>query len=89
MWFAAGWGNSEKIAHKHYLQVTDEHFQEAAVVDEKSAAKSGAEAVQNTVQQPVARSRTQQQETRQPVVGSGVVRDASLDCKALREVEAP
>ena len=35
-------GNSEAVARKHYLQVTDEHFERAA--------KGGAEAVQNPVQ---------------------------------------
>lgn len=37
-------GNSERIADRHYLQVTDEHFD--------SAAKSGAFALQNAVQTP-------------------------------------
>src|SRR5436190_12956284 len=37
-------GNSEQVARKHYLQVTDEHFARAA--------KTRTDAVQNPVQQP-------------------------------------
>ena len=39
-------GNSPKVAHRHYLQVTDEHFEQA---------------VQNPVQHPAASSRTESQ----------------------------
>ena len=39
-------GNSERIADRHYLQVTDEHFETAA----GGAAKSDANALQNAVQ---------------------------------------
>ena len=39
-------GNSEPVAAKHYLQVTDEHFEQA---------------VQNPVQHPAAASRNEQQ----------------------------
>jgi hypothetical protein len=40
--FVTAWlGNSPAVAARHYLQVTDEHFESAAV----GGAKSGAEAV--------------------------------------------
>ncbi len=41
-------GNSEKVANKHYLQVTDEHFEIAAGMKSESPC----EALQNAVQQP-------------------------------------
>ena len=47
-------GNTERIAAKHYLQVTDDYFERAA--------KSGALALQNPVQQPAALSRTESPE---------------------------
>lgn len=53
-------GNSQPVAVKHYLQVTDEHFARAA----KGGAKSGAKAVQNPVQQTAARHRTETQKRR-------------------------
>jgi hypothetical protein len=40
-------GNTEAIAMKHYLQVTDAHFEPAAKGAAKSAAKSAAIATQN------------------------------------------
>jgi integrase len=48
-------GNSQPVAVKHYLQVTEDHFARAL----KSAAKSDALPVQNPVQQPAARCRTE------------------------------
>ena len=46
-------GNSQLVAMKHYLQVTDEHFERASRID--------AEAVQNPVQQPTVSPRTDSQ----------------------------
>jgi hypothetical protein len=46
-------GNSEPIAAKHYLQLTDGHFEKALT--------TGAEAVQNPVQELHARGRTASQ----------------------------
>jgi hypothetical protein len=45
-------GKSGKTARKHYLQVTDEHFQEATLADEKIAAKSGAVGAQTAPSDP-------------------------------------
>jgi integrase len=49
-------GNSPKIAAKHYLQVTDEHFDKAL--------QKAVHAVQNPVQHPAADSRSEPQKTR-------------------------
>jgi len=43
-------GNSAQVARKHYLQITDEHFEQAA----NGAAESSAVALQKAVQQPAA-----------------------------------
>lgn len=66
-------GNTPRIALKHYLQVTDADFEQAS----KSGAKSGAEAVQNTVQQPSADSRTDRPETTQALDSSRACADSS------------
>jgi integrase len=53
-------GNTERVASKHYLQVTDDHFARAA----QGGAKSGAPVVQNPVQHPAARDRRESHETK-------------------------
>ncbi len=69
-------GNSEAVATKHYLQVTDEHFERA----------SASEAVQNPVQQPAATSRTPPQaetaESEKPYVCSSL-RDSATPCEPM------
>jgi len=71
-------GNSPAVARKHYLQVTEEHFEQAAMRTE-----SGTRAAQNPAQQPAASSRTVSQAiegvTRIPAETLG-------NCNALREV---
>lgn len=62
-------GNSARVATAHYLQVTEDHF--------KRAAKSGARALQNPVQQPAASSCTD----RQPIAELAVP-TADLPCAA-------
>ena len=47
-------GNSQQVAQKHYLQVTDDHYQRAVT----AGAKSGAQVVHNPAQQAHATSRT-------------------------------
>ena len=54
-------GNSQPVAAKHYLQVTDEHFEQAARGAESGAADAGA--LQNPVQQAHAHSRTSSHKT--------------------------
>ena len=65
-------GNTAKVAAKHYLQVTDDHFERGA--------KSGAASVQNPVQQGVAPLRMDSQESTQPVTGCGPMRDGAKVC---------
>src|SRR5262249_37613010 len=73
-------GNTEMIAAKHYLQVTDDYFRLAT--REVGAAKSGAEALQNPVQQGAAPSGTDSQETTEalpepgfPLISSGIIEE--------------
>ena len=47
-------GNSPQVARKHYLQMTDEHFERAL----EGGAKSGADVAQKQAQHPHARGRT-------------------------------
>jgi hypothetical protein len=63
-------GNSALIAAKHYLQVTDGDFERAA--------KSGAVALQNPVQQPAAPSRTDSQESSEVLAACDPVRDGAI-----------
>jgi integrase len=57
----AWFGNSQRVALRHYLQVTDDDFERAI----GGGAESGAKAVQNTVQQPAAPESSDEQETTQ------------------------
>ena len=66
-------GNSRPVAMKHYLQVTDEHFERAA---------RSIEAVQNPVQQSAARSRNASQ-------ALNVEIDKSLNFGSLRNGATP
>ena len=65
-------GNSQQVAQKHYLQVTDDHYQRAVT----AGAKSGAQVVHNPAQQAHAPSRrdspTGQGDGQQAVVPSEV-----------------
>lgn len=56
-------GNSQQVARKHYLQVTDEHYARAQQPASESGAKSDARATQNPAQQPHAGPRTDKQHT--------------------------
>ncbi len=74
-------GHAARIAQKHYLQVTDDHFERAA--------KSGAVAVQNAVQQPAARSRTEAAESTQLGGDSDVVLARAAPCETVQDRKAP
>lgn len=73
-------GNSESVARKHYLQLTDEHFERAVRSESESSkraaesgavgAQSGADALHFPVQQPAAELRNQ---TQKPLTESGVM----------------
>jgi len=78
-------GNTAMIAVKHYLQVTDDYFERAA----KSAANSDAPNVQNPVQQPAARSRT---DRRDPPEGGGATDVALVGagvCEVVQDARMP
>lgn len=65
---AAWLGNTERIATRHYLQTTEAHM--------KSAAESGAKALQNAVQYGAAHSR----------MGSQGSSEVLTDCEDMREL---
>ena len=73
-------GNSPRVAADHYLQLTEADFESAA----KSAAESGAVAVQKAVQQAAAPFRNDSQETTQPRDACGVVRDSASWCETTQ-----
>lgn len=50
-------GTTTQIASKHYLQITEDHYSQASNTSPRSAAESGAQAVQNAVQQAAAGNR--------------------------------
>lgn len=60
-------GNTTLVAQKHYLQVRDDDYQQAAKQWTTSAAKSGAQAVQNPVQSAHATDGQQLTEKKQSV----------------------
>jgi hypothetical protein len=74
-------GNSVQVAADHYLQVPDFYFERAA--------KSGASALQNAVQQPAARNRTEPQESTQVDAGCDSVRDGATRRKSLQRKGMP
>jgi integrase len=70
-------GNTARVATAHYLQVTEDHF--------KRAAKSGAVALQNAVQQPAAPSGTGSQERPEPSAAADVVRSPATVCGYVQD----
>jgi hypothetical protein len=68
-------GNTEAVAKRHYLQVTEDHFSKAA--------KSGAVAVQKAVQQPAASSGSESQETKQALAEQELVRSDAGMCDGV------
>jgi hypothetical protein len=69
-------GNSPSVATKHYLQVTDADFARAL----RGAAKCGAAALQNAVQQAAAPSGTEPQESSETLCFCGSMRDDAGIC---------
>jgi len=78
-------GNTELIAAKHYLQVTDDDFQRAT----QGAAKSAAVSVQNAVQQPAAGSRTTFQKVAQATDDSDLVLVGAEACDDVQDRPVP
>lgn len=74
-------GNTEMIAAKHYLQVTDDDFQRAA--------KSGAVVVQNPVQHPAAPSRTESPEMTKALESQGFVLNGTAPCDMVQCTNIP
>jgi glutamate synthase domain-containing protein 2 len=72
-------GNTEAVAKRHYLQVTEDHFSKAA----KSGAESGAVAVQKAVQQPAMSSGSESQETKQALAEQELVRSDAGMCDGV------
>jgi integrase len=68
-------GNTERVASKHYLQVTDDHFTRAV----QGGAKSGAEVVQNPVQQPAAPDGRESHETQKALKTQGFCETMRVD----------
>jgi integrase len=75
-------GNTERIAAKHYLQVTDADFRKAA----GGAAESGAlAALHNPVQQPAAAVRTEPQSEGNPGGDCELVRDGAAQFNDVQD----
>ncbi len=75
-------GNSEKVARKHYLQVTDNHFEQALQNPMHGA-------LQNAVQQPAAIERNGAHEgdgESESLASCGVMRSVAPDCDSPQEV---
>lgn len=69
-------GNTERIAAKHYLQVTDDYFERAA--------KSSASALQNPVQQGAALSCNEGPEMTQGSTEPSLTRNDATLCESVR-----
>src|SRR5262249_15778643 len=72
-------GNAERIAGKHYLQVTDADFERAA----KSGADGAGKALQNPVQQDAATTRTEQQNGPNSLGERSILREDATCRKSL------
>ena len=72
-------GNSALIAAKHYLQVTDDYFERAA--------KSDAQGVQNAMQQPAAKSRTELKGSTEDRTGCGVALESAKGAKEYKAIK--
>ena len=76
-------GNSEAVARKHYLQVTDDHFARAA----GGAAESAAPALRKPVRQPAASARKDSHGKRQTPAETGVMPLSAVACRSVRSGE--
>ena len=74
-------GNSQRVAAKHYLQVTDADYERAA----EGGAKSGAQAAQNPAQHAAGDSGRLWQETTQAPECQGLVPESSNICKRVQK----
>ena len=84
-------GNSAAIAEKHYLQVTDDHYNDAVRGTESGTvnAESGPTAAQNPAQHPAAQSRKGSQETIKARQSRAVLLPDALVCDTVPDCEVP
>ena len=91
-------GNSAPIADKHYLQVTDDHYADAATTTTPEVrgtesgtvdAESGTEAAQFPAQQSAAQSRTNSQETKKARGNRAVLLPTAVACDSMLGNQAP
>ena len=88
-------GNTPQIPLKHYLQVTDEDFQQAAEFERpgvavpisKSGTVCGTQAAQNAAQQPAAPSSTERQETKQAATAERLMPRDATGCFLVQPAE--
>ncbi len=78
-------GNTERIAAKHYLQVTEDYFERAG----KGAAKSAARALQNPVQSAAVSDCQGSSETQKTPENRGLLQVLSIVCKSLQANRLP
>ena len=74
-------GNSRVVARKHYLQVTEEHFEQAAI--------SGTQAAQNPAQQPAVLPRTDSQGDLERTEDQQELQEVAARCAIVPELSAP
>ena len=91
-------GNSAPIADKHYLQVTEDHYADAATTittTERGTesgtvnAESGTQAAQNPAQQGAARSRIKSQETKESLGNRAILLPNALACDSIQGNQVP
>jgi integrase len=80
-------GNTERIAAKHYLQVTEDYFQRAAAGAAKSGAVGPEKALQNPVQQTAASSRKETQGGANSQGDCDFVREDAGRFKEMRDLQ--
>jgi integrase len=78
-------GNTERIAAKHYLQVTEDYFERAG----RGGAKSGAEVVQNPVQSALVSGWQESREVMQVLEKQELRQALSNVCKSLQTPRLP
>lgn len=82
-------GNTERIAAKHYLQVTNDDFDRAAEGAAKSGAVDAETALQNAVQQPAAGSRNVTQNAKKAQKTPSLLLVGATGCDYLHDTQVP
>ena len=89
-------GNTALIAEVHYLQVTDDHYQQAVKDTTERGTESGtanaentSKAAQNQAQHPAATRRTEPQETQKGPIKRALLPAAAIWCEALPDSQVP